>query len=116
MKLTDNRKPNIVKLFKNTMYKPTGNSVPRMRLWFEYLPGGSLASIEDLSRAEVQSVMVQCLSALEYLHSHTPAIVHRDIKSDNILVKHHANGEIVVKFGDFGLAKDTDCLRTPCGD
>jgi WNK lysine deficient protein kinase len=44
---------------------------------------------------------VQILSALEYLHRQNPAIIHRDLKCDNIFI----NGNYgKVKIGDFGLA------------
>ncbi|GLT79796.1 hypothetical protein SLA2020_512710 [Shorea laevis] len=43
----------------------------------------------------------QILRGLVYLHSHTPPIIHRDLKCDNIFVNGH-NGEI--KIGDLGLA------------
>ena len=43
----------------------------------------------------------QILCGLVYLHGHTPSIIHRDLKSDNIFI----NGcEGVVKIGDLGLA------------
>ncbi|KAA8529920.1 hypothetical protein F0562_034476 [Nyssa sinensis] len=43
----------------------------------------------------------QILQGLEYLHSHNPPIIHRDLKCDNILVNGN-HGE--VKIGDLGLA------------
>lgn len=43
----------------------------------------------------------QILRGLEYLHSHQPPIIHRDLKCDNIFVNGN-NGE--VKIGDLGLA------------
>lgn len=36
-----------------------------------------------------------------YLHGHTPPIIHRDLKSDNIFIN---GSEGVVKIGDLGLA------------
>lgn len=44
---------------------------------------------------------VQILTGLEYLHSQEPAIIHRDLKCDNIFI--NGNGG-TVKIGDFGLA------------
>ncbi|XP_020600134.1 probable serine/threonine-protein kinase WNK4 isoform X2 [Phalaenopsis equestris] len=43
----------------------------------------------------------QILRGLEYLHSHNPPILHRDLKCDNIFINGN-HGE--VKIGDLGLA------------
>uniref|UniRef100_A0A7C9DHG8 non-specific serine/threonine protein kinase n=1 Tax=Opuntia streptacantha TaxID=393608 RepID=A0A7C9DHG8_OPUST len=43
----------------------------------------------------------QVLTALEYLHTHEPCIIHRDLNCSNIFI----NGNVgQVKIGDFGLA------------
>ncbi|PON82234.1 hypothetical protein TorRG33x02_220150, partial [Trema orientale] len=44
---------------------------------------------------------IQILKGLEYLHSHSPPIIHRDLKCDNIFINGN-HGE--VKIGDLGLA------------
>lgn len=51
-------------------------------------------------------ILRQLLSALAYLHGKDPSILHRDIKPDNILVQYRRDGEIYVKFGDFGLSRE----------
>lgn len=43
----------------------------------------------------------QILSGLEYLHSHDPPVIHRDLKCDNIFVNGHMGK---IKIGDLGLA------------
>ncbi|RDX63426.1 putative serine/threonine-protein kinase WNK5, partial [Mucuna pruriens] len=43
----------------------------------------------------------QILGGLEYLHSHSPPVIHRDLKCDNIFVNGHQGR---VKIGDLGLA------------
>ena len=43
----------------------------------------------------------QILQGLQYLHTRSPPIIHRDLKCDNIFVNGN-NGE--VKIGDLGLA------------
>ncbi|KAL3146318.1 hypothetical protein ABBQ32_003012 [Trebouxia sp. C0010 RCD-2024] len=43
----------------------------------------------------------QILCGLVYLHGHTPPIIHRDLKCDNIFIN---GSEGVVKIGDLGLA------------
>lgn len=43
----------------------------------------------------------QILCGLVYLHGHTPSIIHRDLKCDNIFIN---GSEGIVKIGDLGLA------------
>ncbi|XP_058786552.1 probable serine/threonine-protein kinase WNK7 [Vicia villosa] len=43
----------------------------------------------------------QILMGLVYLHNHTPPIIHRDLKCDNVFINGHQG---VVKIGDLGLA------------
>ena len=49
----------------------------------------------------VKSWARQILRGLQYLHTHNPPILHRDLKCDNILVNGN-KGEL--KIGDLGLA------------
>ena len=80
------------------------------------MPCGSLEDQENISADECLSILWQGLCALTYLHSHEPPIVHRDIKPGNILVQHRFPGDdIFVKFGDFGLSRDSCDLSTVCG-
>lgn len=44
---------------------------------------------------------IQILAGLEYLHSQEPAIIHRDLKCENIFIN---GNDGTVKVGDFGLA------------
>jgi WNK lysine deficient protein kinase len=41
------------------------------------------------------------LQGLVYLHGHTPPIIHRDLKSDNIFVNGSSGS---LKIGDLGFA------------
>jgi len=75
-------------------------------LWvvMEFMEFGSLTEILDqfynLKMSEAQMATV-CLATLKGLHAiHVSHKVHRDIKSDNILI----NAEGVVKIADFGFA------------
>lgn len=72
-------------------------------MYTEYLPGGSLSKllykIGLLSEMTVRAYTRQILKGLIYLHSN--GIIHRDLKSDNILLD--SNGKL--KLCDFGCAK-----------
>ena len=72
----------------------------------EYCERGSLADI--LAKAESArllteerkwQLLLQIASALEFLHSRKPAIVHRDVKSSNVLISQ----AWLAKLADFGL-------------
>ena len=63
----------------------------------------------NLDLRAVKSWSRQILRGLDYLHSQSPPIVHRDLKCDNIFVNQN-QGE--VKIGDLGLAAMLDNNRT----
>jgi serine/threonine protein kinase len=56
-----------------------------------------------LPAAAARCIMLQLAAATSYLHA--VAVVHRDIKSENIVVKELPNGQLSVCLIDFGLAK-----------
>ena len=69
----------------------------------EYLPGGSVSrligKLGPLPEITVRAYIRQILKGLEYLHNN--GIIHRDLKSENILLD--SNGKL--KVCDFGCSK-----------
>jgi serine/threonine protein kinase len=61
--------------------------------------GGLVDAKYQFQQREIKSIIKQILEALEYLHE--KRIIHRDIKSSNILISNMH----VVKLADFGLAR-----------
>lgn len=71
----------------------------------EYVPGGSLLSLlgefGPLEGILMQTASRGLLEGLNYLHTHSPPVVHRDIKGANVLV----DTDFCVKLADFGCSK-----------
>ncbi|KAI7900070.1 kinase-like domain-containing protein [Cokeromyces recurvatus] len=81
-------------------------------LWvvMEYMEGGALTDVIDnnskMTEQQISTVCLETVAGLHHLHSQN--IIHRDIKSDNILL----NSQGHVKISDFGFcAKLTDQKR-----
>merc|ERR1712050_446641 len=74
-------------------------------IFLEYVPGGSMQSVLNefgaLTPSVLQRATRDCVMGLEYLHSRDPPVVHRDIKSANLLV----TLDMRVKLADFGCSK-----------
>jgi len=90
--------PNIAALFE------IGEDQDQLFLVFEYVPGETLKSViagRSLNPRRAIDLAVQIADALA--DAHAEGVVHRDIKSDNIIVTPKGNAKIL----DFGLASWT---------
>lgn len=92
--MRENRHPNIVKMYASFLVGE--------ELWLvmELMSGGSLTDIvmqTKMNEEQIATISKQCLRALSYLHS--KGIIHRDIKSDSILLS--SDGD--VKLSDLGF-------------
>lgn len=72
----------------------------------EYAEGGELyyqlSTIQSYNETNAATIIQQLLSCVSYLHAN--AIVHRDIKPDNIILDMANSGELSIKLIDFGVA------------
>jgi len=112
---------NIVKYYKlhRSNFRQLQNVV-EYNVIMEYMDEGSLADIlknhkRGIAKPQIQEIMRQVLSGLQYLHSHN--IIHRDLKPANILVSKNGNQ---YKITDFGIStqvkeKMTNVRRTVAG-
>lgn len=96
------RHPNIV-LLMGAVIQP-----PKLSIVTEYLSRGSLYELlhmpnvgSSLSERRRLSMAYDVASGMNYLHQMRPPIVHRDLKSPNLLV----DDSFTVKVCDFGLSR-----------
>jgi eukaryotic-like serine/threonine-protein kinase len=109
--------PNIITLYD------TVEEDERIYLVMEYFAGDTLARLlavraesdaTGLCIEEIVRIVLQILAALAAIHA--TDIVHRDIKTSNILLRKVEDGRYAVKLMDFGIARietekeDTDIL------
>eukprot|EP01130_Rhizamoeba_saxonica_P010207 TRINITY_DN4180_c0_g1_i1.p1 TRINITY_DN4180_c0_g1~~TRINITY_DN4180_c0_g1_i1.p1 ORF type:complete len:556 (+),score=63.13 TRINITY_DN4180_c0_g1_i1:22-1689(+) len=92
--------PNIV-LFMGACIAPNG-----LYIITEYIHRGSLYSIlhekkEEIDFSQKIDMLIDSSRGMLYLHQFDPAIIHRDIKTQNLLVDEHWR----VKVCDFGLSR-----------
>ena len=72
----------------------------------DYIEGETLGSVLREQGAQSQELVIewalQLCEVLDYLHTRVPAIIYRDMKPDNIMLKPDGN----VKLIDFGIARE----------
>ncbi|CAL5208486.1 unnamed protein product [Lathyrus oleraceus] len=94
------RHPNVV-LFMGAVTRP-----PNLSIISEFLPRGSLYRILHRPNCQIDEkqrikMALDVARGMNCLHASTPTIVHRDLKSPNLLVDKNWN----VKVCDFGLSR-----------
>mmetsp|Transcript_31873 Transcript_31873/g.68672 ORF Transcript_31873/g.68672 Transcript_31873/m.68672 type:complete len:321 (-) Transcript_31873:41-1003(-) len=106
--LTDH--PNLVKCMDSTLEPP-------YLIVTEFLAGGSLFDLLyncpdcELSLWQQVKILLDIASGMRYLHEQKPCILHRDLKSSNILLSkplRNSSQEPFAKVADFGLSRETN--------
>lgn len=92
--------PNVVRLHEIAV----GDTLTQIFLVFEFVEHDLKTLLMDMgpglfSLSEIKSLLRQLLSGLGHLHSHW--IIHRDLKSSNLLLDNRGR----LKIADFGLAR-----------
>ncbi|XP_076464081.1 serine/threonine-protein kinase PAK 4-like isoform X2 [Babylonia areolata] len=93
--MRDYHHPNIVEMYNSYLVND--------ELWvvMEFMEGGALTDIvtnsSGMTEQQIATVCRACLKALAFLHAN--GVIHRDIKSDSILLSHDGK----VKLSDFGF-------------
>jgi len=91
------RHPNIVNYIDSFLHKN--------ELWvvMEYMEGGSLTDVVTanlMSEGQIAAVSKETCQGLEHLHRH--GVIHRDIKSDNVLLSLHGD----IKLSEFCYSEE----------
>ena len=94
--------PNIIAVYDYGI-APTGQPY----LVMEYLVGESLADLikrdKNIEQRRVVKIFIQACDALS--HAHKKGVIHRDLKSSNIMLVEQEDKSDIVKVLDFGIAK-----------
>uniref|UniRef100_A0A1I8HRG8 Protein kinase domain-containing protein n=1 Tax=Macrostomum lignano TaxID=282301 RepID=A0A1I8HRG8_9PLAT len=108
--------PNILKFLK---YERTKQG--KLCIFTELISGNSLSGLmqqqqKPFAEKAVRDFSQQICTALNFLHTRKPTILHRDIKGSNIMLTHKGR----IKLIDFGLVKEitntiTDSTPHLCG-
>merc|ERR1719326_2478968 len=83
--------------------------VPNLCLVTEYMPGGSLHHLLHVRKLRLPllhctNMCLQLADGVMYLHSQNPVVVHRDLKSQNVVLDLNLN----LKLCDFGLTESME--------
>lgn len=95
--MNESRHPNIVNFLEAFLIRNSD-------LWvvMEYMEGGALTDVIEANKMEEDQIAAICLETCRGLkHLHDRSIIHRDIKSDNVLL--NASGD--VKISESGFAQ-----------
>ena len=106
--LSSLRHPNVVQFLGICFLDTQPHSTANLPVLVMEMLQGSLDDLlentPDLSLAKKISILQDVARGLVYLHSHTPAIIHRDLTARNVLL----NSAMVAKIADMGNSRLVD--------
>lgn len=111
--LSNIKHPNIVEVYDANILETVQGQFGYFTM--THMPGGTLERYwrsfgrELMPVEQVVEIMKQVCRGLAVSHSSSPAIVHRDIKPQNVLIGFGSEG-LQVRLSDFGLAKAVNPL------
>jgi tRNA A-37 threonylcarbamoyl transferase component Bud32 len=103
---------NVIKVFGYTI-----DFIGNIYIVSEYLNRGSLKEFmkeNQLSIFDKFEIIFQIVNGIYYLHSFEKSIIHRDLKTDNILMN-ISNEGMTAKISDFGISKISNNLSSTLG-
>jgi len=84
----------------------------RLYIYMEYMPAGSMAKVlkdfGPLAGGQLAKASAGLFAGLNYLHTRSPPVVHRDVKAANLLVSLHFD----VKLADFGVSRSNSDTKS----
>mmetsp|Transcript_4335 Transcript_4335/g.8654 ORF Transcript_4335/g.8654 Transcript_4335/m.8654 type:complete len:329 (-) Transcript_4335:42-1028(-) len=113
--LTDH--PNLVKCFDSTLEPP-------YLVITEFCAGGSVFDLlyntgQEVSSHQRVKILSDVAAGLRYLHAQKPKILHRDLKSSNVLLMKFLKSptqEPFAKIADFGLSRESEDIKDQQGE
>jgi serine/threonine protein kinase len=90
------------------MKKCSSSSFEELWVVLEYVAGGKLTDLLhiDFTESEIAAILQKILKGLELLHD-TCHVIHRDVKSDNVLITRTGK----IKLADFGFCSENNGKR-----
>jgi len=111
---------NEILVMKESSHKNVVNFIDsfllRGDLWvvMEYMEGGSLTDVVTanlMTEGQIAAVARETTEGLKHLHEH--GVIHRDIKSDNVLLSLEGNIKLSKCFTCVYIAVQADCKQQP---
>ena len=105
--------PNMIEYYCHE-YKHQSDAMNETRILLEFCAGGSLHQAiikpqKELPPSLLVKFLYQLTRAIAYVHS--KSIIHRDIKSENILLTSENVEEAELKVCDFGMSRHTEDIK-----